>query len=143
MGAHATHRDLPPLEVVTMLPPDWELAALSGYLSSAVRRCLHERRASMLEESLSSMAYLKTFGAWASERQRKVNINGDRCCPVCNRRFVDKDSVGKAFIAYPNETCVHLQCKEDLSVCPKTGRNFAENLSVYCHALGADSPDER
>eukprot|EP00811_Abedinium_folium_P002775 NODE_1254_length_2546_cov_4.906986.p1 GENE.NODE_1254_length_2546_cov_4.906986~~NODE_1254_length_2546_cov_4.906986.p1 ORF type:complete len:746 (-),score=241.14 NODE_1254_length_2546_cov_4.906986:309-2234(-) len=138
LTAYAGHRDLPPHEVIGLLPPSWSLARLAGYLSKSTRLCLHERRASMLEESLSSMAYLKTFGAWAGERQRKVHINGDRCCPVCNRRFVDKDSVGKAFIAYPNETCVHLQCKEDLSVCPKTGRNFADNLSVYCYALGTE-----
>lgn len=133
---YAGHGDLPPHEVIGMLPASWTLESLAGYLTKCARICLHERRASMLEENLSSMAYLKTFSAWAHERIRKVNITGDRCCPVCNRRFVDKDSVGKAFVAYPNETCVHLQCKEDLSVCPKTGRSFADNLSVYCNALG-------
>merc|ERR1719476_156193 len=70
------------------------------------------------------MAYLKTYDALKNERLRKVTITGDRCCPVCNRRFVDKDSVGKAFVAYPNETCVHLQCKEDISVSPKTGQSL-------------------
>merc|ERR1712217_316030 len=134
---YAGHPDLPPDEVIGMLPAKWPLASLAGYFTKCARLCLHAKRASMLEENLSSMAYLKTFSALAKERMRKVHITGDRCCPVCNRRFVDKDSVGKAFIAYPNETCVHLQCKEDMSTCPKTGRNFADNMSVYCHALGA------
>jgi len=138
LTAYAAHRDLPPHEVMGLLPSDWPLAVLSGYLSKATRSAQHERRASMLEENLSSMAYLKTFKSWAHERMRKVHITGDRCCPVCNRRFVGKDSVGKAFIAYPNETCVHLQCKEDLSVCPKTGRSFADNLSVFCRALDTE-----
>lgn len=141
LTAYAGHRDLPPHEVIGILPSSWTLAKLSEYLTRSARMCLHERRASMLEENLSSMAYLKTFSAWAHERMRKVHITGDKCCPVCNRRFVDKDAVGKAFVAYPNETCVHLQCKEDISVCPKTGRNFADNLSVYCHALGMDRED--
>lgn len=113
LTGYAGHRDLPPHEVIGMLPGSWSLEGLSGYLMKCARVCLHERRASMLEENLSSMAYLKTFTAWAQERMTKVTITGDRCCPVCNRRFVDKDSVGKAFVAYPNETCVHLQCKED------------------------------
>lgn len=139
--AYAGHRELPPHEVVGELPSGWTLECLAPYLTKCARVCLHDKRASMLEENLSSMAYLKTFGAWAQERMRKVSITGDRCCPVCNRRFVDKDSVGKAFVAYPSETCVHLQCKEDLSVCPKTGRNFADNWSVYCHALGTDLSD--
>lgn len=142
LTSYAGHRDLPPHEVIGILPSGWTLAKLSDYLTRSARFCLHERRASMLEENLSSMAYLKTFSAWAHERMRKVHITGDRCCPVCNRRFVDKDSVGKAFVAYPNETCVHLQCKEDISVCPKTGRNFADNLSVYCHALGMDRGEQ-
>uniref|UniRef100_A0A7S1WGG0 Vacuolar sorting protein 39/Transforming growth factor beta receptor-associated zinc finger domain-containing protein n=1 Tax=Alexandrium catenella TaxID=2925 RepID=A0A7S1WGG0_ALECA len=136
LTTYAGHRDLPPEEVVAMLPADWTLESLAGYLSKCARICLHEQRVSMLEKKLSSMAYLKTFSALAHERSRKVTISGDRCCPVCNRRFVDKDSVGKAFVAYPNETCVHLQCKEDISVCPKTGVSFADNLSVYCNALG-------
>lgn len=138
---YAGHPDLPPHEIIGLIPEGWALASLAGYFTKCARICLHERRASMLEENLSSMAYLKTFNAWAKERMRKVSITGDRCCPACNRRFVDKDSVGKAFIAYPNETCVHLHCKEDLSVCPKTGRSFADNLSVYCNALGGDSTD--
>lgn len=129
--------DLPPSDVIGVVPDDWTLEFLAPYLSKCARLCLHGQRSSLLEESLSSMAYLKTFAAWATERMRKVSISGDRCCPVCNRRFVDKDLVGKAFVAYPNETCVHLQCKEDLSVCPKTGRSFADNLSVFCHALRA------
>jgi len=133
---YAGHRDLPPHEVIGVLPANWPLDSLAPYLAKCARACLHERRATMLEESLSSMAYLKTFSAWATERMRKVTITNDRCCPTCNRRFVDKDAVGKAFVAYPNETCVHLQCKEDLSVCPKTGQSFADNLSVYCSALG-------
>lgn len=139
--AYAGHWELPPHEVVNELPAGWALESLAPYLTKCARICLHDKRATMLEENLSSMAYLKTFSAWAQERMRKVNITGDKCCPVCNRRFVDKDSVGKAFVAYPSETCVHLQCKEDLSVCPKTGRNFANNLSVYCHALGTELCD--
>jgi len=135
---YAGHGDLPPHDVLGILPPSWTLESIAAYLAKCARICLHERRVSMLEENLSSMAYLKTFAAWAHERTRKVHITGDRCCPVCNRRFVDKDLVGKAFVAYPNETCVHLQCKEDLSVCPKTGQCFADNLSVHCNALGAD-----
>jgi len=140
--SYAGHPDLPPHEVIGMIPSDWALEKLSGYLTTCARLCLHQRRASMLEENLSSMAYLKTFSKWATERQRKVSITGDKCCPVCNRRFVDKDSVGKAFVAYPNETCVHLQCKEDPCVCPKTGRNFADNFSVYCNALNMDPTEE-
>ncbi|CAE7232670.1 TGFBRAP1 [Symbiodinium pilosum] len=132
---YAAHRDLPPNEVLGCLPARWPLEGISDYLSKCARICLHKQRASMLEENLSSMAYLKTFSAWAKERMRKVNITADRCCPVCNKRFVDKDSVGKAFVAYPNETCVHFTCKEHASICPKTGKNFADNLSVYCHAL--------
>mmetsp|Transcript_90974 Transcript_90974/g.253205 ORF Transcript_90974/g.253205 Transcript_90974/m.253205 type:complete len:1006 (-) Transcript_90974:131-3148(-) len=137
LTGYAGHGDLPPSEVIGMLPAEWTLESLGYYLSKCARIGLHERRASMFEKSLSSMAYLKTFSALAHERSRKVTITGDRCCPVCTRRFVDKDSVGKAFVAYPNETCVHLQCKEDLSVCPKTGVSFADNLSVYCNALGS------
>lgn len=142
LTTYAEHHDLPPSEVVGMLPADWPLESLAAYLTKSARLCLHEQRVSMLEKKLSSMAYLKTFGALAHERSRKVTITGDRCCPVCNRRFVDKDSVGKAFVAYPNETCVHLQCKEDLSVCPKTGVSFADNLSVYCNALGGMDTSE-
>ncbi|CAE8687186.1 unnamed protein product [Polarella glacialis] len=138
---YAGHRDLPATEVMGMLPSSWPLEALAEYLTKCARIYLHEQRAGMLEENLSSMAYLKTFSALTKERMRKVNITGDRCCPVCNRRFVDKDSVGKAFLAYPNETCVHLQCKEHLSICPKTGRNFSDNISVYCHALSS-APEE-
>lgn len=138
LNAYAGHCDLPAHEVIDMLPSTWTLSCLSSYLSRSARLCLHERRSSVLEENLSSMAYLKTFSIWARERKRKVHITGDKCCPVCNRRFVDKDSVGKAFVAYPNETCVHLQCKEDISICPKTGRNFADNFSVCCHALGME-----
>merc|ERR1711862_529749 len=134
--AYVGHPDLPPHEVIGLLPAHWPLEGLAGYLSACARVSLHARRASMLEENLSSMAYLKTFGAWAGERRRKVWITGDRCCPVCNHRFVDKNSVWKAFVAYPNETCVHLQCKDDPSVCPKTGQSFADDLSEYCHALG-------
>jgi len=139
---YAGHRDLPPNEVLAFLPACWPLEVVSGYLSSCARICLHKQRASMLEENLSSMAYLKTFGAWAKERMRKVNITVDKCCPVCNKRFVDKDSVGKAFVAYPNETCVHFTCKEHPSICPKTGKNFSDNLSVYCHALGVAQEDQ-
>ncbi|CAJ1450429.1 unnamed protein product, partial [Effrenium voratum] len=138
---YAGHRDLPPNEVLGVLPAHWSLEGVADYLSKSARICLHQQRASMLEENLSSMAYLKTFSAWTKERMRKVSITVDRCCPVCNKRFVDKDSVGKAFVAYPNETCVHFTCKEHPSICPKTGKNFADNLSVYCHALGAR--DER
>jgi len=138
LTGYAGHHDLPPHEVVGLLPADWKLESLAAYLTKCTHIGLHERRAGMLEENLSSMAYLKTFDALAQERMRKVTITGDRCCPVCNRRFVDKDSVGKAFVAYPNETCVHLQCKEDISVCPKTGQNFADNISVFCNALGTD-----
>eukprot|EP00931_Biecheleriopsis_adriatica_P041032 TRINITY_DN23499_c0_g1_i1.p1 TRINITY_DN23499_c0_g1~~TRINITY_DN23499_c0_g1_i1.p1 ORF type:complete len:996 (-),score=246.12 TRINITY_DN23499_c0_g1_i1:28-2979(-) len=139
---YAGHNDLPPHEVVSALPSHWTLEGVAGYLTKCARICLHEQRASMLEENLSSMAYLKTFSAWAKERMRKVTIGGDRCCPVCNRRFVDKDSVGKAFVAYPNETCVHMQCKDDPSVCPKTGRNFSDNTSVFCDALGTGAIEE-
>lgn len=141
LGGYAGFHDLAPHDIVGLLPSDWSLESLAEYLTKCTRLFLHERRALMLEENLSSMAYLKTFDALAHERMRKVTITGDRCCPVCNRRFVDRDSVGKAFIAYPNETCVHLQCKEDLSVCPKTGQNFTDNLSVLCNALCADSSD--
>jgi len=133
---YAGHRDLPPNEVLGILPAHWTLEGIADYLSKCARVCLHQQRASMLEENLSSMAYLKTFSAWAKERMRKVNITVDRCCPVCNKRFVDKDNVGKAFVAYPNETCVHFTCKEHPSICPKTGKNFSDNLSVYCQALG-------
>eukprot|EP00434_Breviolum_minutum_P008919 symbB.v1.2.007862.t1/scaffold448.1/size203282/14 len=133
---YAGHRDLPPNEVLGILPAHWTLEGVADYLSKCARVCLHQQRASMLEENLSSMAYLKTFSAWAKERMRKVNITVDRCCPVCNKRFVDKDNVGKAFVAYPNETCVHFTCKEHPSICPKTGKNFSDNLSVYCQALG-------
>ncbi|CAK8989769.1 unnamed protein product [Durusdinium trenchii] len=129
---YAGHRDVPPNEVLGLLPSHWTLEGVAEYLSQCARICLHQQRASMLEENLSSMAYLKTFSAWAKERMRKVNITVDRCCPVCNKRFVDKDNVGKAFVAYPNETCVHFTCKEHPSICPKTGKNFSDNLSVYC-----------
>ncbi|CAE7216086.1 tgfbrap1 [Symbiodinium natans] len=139
---YAAHRDLPPNEVLGCLPAHWPLEGISDYLSKCARICLHRQRASMLEENLSSMAYLKTFSAWAKERMRKVNITLDRCCPVCNKRFVDKDSVGKAFVAYPNETCVHFTCKEHPSICPKTGKNFSDNLSVYCHALSAGQDEQ-
>jgi len=138
LTGYAGHHDLPPHEVIGLLPDDWSLDSLAEYLTKSTRLCLHERRANMLEENLSSMAYLKTFDALTQERMRKVTITGDRCCPVCNRRFVDKDSVGKAFVAYPNETCVHLQCKEDLSVCPKTGQSFADNVNVFCNALAVE-----
>jgi len=138
---YAGHSDLPTHEVVGVLPASWPLECLAGYFSKCARLCLHERRSSMFEESLSSMAYLKTFGAWATERMRKVTMDKEKCCPTCNRRFVGQDNVAKAFVAYPNETCVHLQCKEDLSVCPKTGQNFADNLSMYCSALCADAGD--
>ncbi|CAK9065480.1 Calcium-dependent protein kinase 2 (PfCDPK2), partial [Durusdinium trenchii] len=134
---YAGHRDVPPNEVLGLLPSHWTLEGVAEYLSQCARICLHQQRASMLEENLSSMAYLKTFSAWAKERMRKVNITVDRCCPVCNKRFVDKDNVGKAFVAYPNETCVHFTCKEHPSICPKTGKNFSDNLSVYCQALGS------
>eukprot|EP00928_Gymnodinium_smaydae_P017545 TRINITY_DN16710_c0_g6_i1.p1 TRINITY_DN16710_c0_g6~~TRINITY_DN16710_c0_g6_i1.p1 ORF type:complete len:1102 (-),score=238.85 TRINITY_DN16710_c0_g6_i1:33-3338(-) len=135
---YAGHHDLPPNEVIGLLPADWTLDRLAGYLTKCTRILLHAQRAGMFEENLSSMAYLKTFDAVARERQKKVTITGDRCCPVSNRRFVDKDSVGKAFVAYPNETCVHFHCKEDIHVCPKTGTNFSDNLSVYCSALSPD-----
>lgn len=141
LTGYAGHRDLPPHQVIGLLPADWTLDSLAGYLTKCARICLHSRRAGMLEENLSSMAYLKTFAAWANERKTKVCITGDRCCPVCNRRFVDKDSVGKAFVAYPNEVCVHLQCKENLSVCPKTGTCFSDNVNVWCNALGTDGVD--
>jgi len=136
LTGYVGHGDLPPHEVIGMLPESWPLHGLAPYLAKCARMCLHQRRAGMLEESLSSMAYLKTFGAWASERTRKVTITTERACPRCNRRFVDKDAVSKAFVAYPNGTCVHLQCKDDLSICPRTGRCFADNLSVFCNALG-------
>mmetsp|Transcript_105695 Transcript_105695/g.166894 ORF Transcript_105695/g.166894 Transcript_105695/m.166894 type:complete len:707 (+) Transcript_105695:41-2161(+) len=136
LTAYVGHRDLPPSEVIGMLPSSWTLSSLSVYLSRSARSCLHEKRATMLEENLSSMAYLKTFSTWAGERKRNVRMTGDKCCPVCNRRFVDKDAVGKAFVAYPNETCVHLPCKEKDHICPKTQRNFKDNASVY--ALGVD-----
>jgi len=139
---YAAHRDLPPNEVLACLPATWSLEGISDYLSKCARLCLHRQRASMLEENLSSMAYLKTFSAWAKERMRKVNITLDKCCPVCNKRFVDKDSVGKAFVAYPNETCVHFTCKEHPSICPKTGKNFSDNLSVYCHALSVGQDEQ-
>ena len=98
-------------------------------------------------------------GSFSSISVLQVNITVDRCCPVCNKRFVDKadaaelmdrclipfnphiakvwerredpilpnptkmvpkititperqDNVGKAFVAYPNETCVHFTCKD-------------------------------
>lgn len=139
---YAGHTDLPPNEVLGILPANWTLEGVADYLSKCARICLHQQRASMLEENLSSMAYLKTFSAWTKERMRKVNITVDRCCPVCNKRFVDKDNVGKAFVAYPNETFVHFTCKEHPSICPKTGKNFSDNLSVYCQALGADAATE-
>lgn len=140
---YAGHGDLSPQEVIGLLPAAWPLDCVAGYLTKCARICLHGRRSSMFEENLSSMAYLKTFNAWAHERTRKVTITRDSCCFKCTRRFVDKDCVGKAFVAYPNETCVHLQCKEDLSVCPKTGQSFADNFSVYCHALSEDSAERR
>mmetsp|Transcript_1359 Transcript_1359/g.3648 ORF Transcript_1359/g.3648 Transcript_1359/m.3648 type:complete len:679 (-) Transcript_1359:38-2074(-) len=141
LTTYAGHRDLPPGEVLKLLPSTWTLANLAEYLSKAGRFAVHERRVSMLEENLSSMAYLKTFTALAQERMRKVSITGDRCCPVCNSRFVGKDAVSKAFAAYPNETCVHVHCQQDASVCPKTGRDFAESASVYGYALGQSATD--
>jgi len=136
LTTYVGHPDLSPTKVLPLLPASWTMASLADYLSKAGRMALHERRVSMLEEHLSSMAYLKTYNAWAQERMRKVTITGDKCCPVCNRRFVGKDSVSKAFAAYPNETCVHVQCQQDASICPKTGRNFADTASVFGHALG-------
>jgi len=138
---YAGHSDLPPHEVLAILPDSWTLESLGGYLSKCARLHLHERRASLLEENLSSMVYLKTYSAWAQERSAKVTMDKEKCCPTCNRRFVGQDNVAKAFVAYPNETCVHLQCKEDLSICPKTGRNFTDNLSIYCSTLAASSPE--
>jgi len=140
MMGYAGHHDLPPHEVIGILPKDWALQDISSYLTKCARISLHEHRASLFETNLSAMAYLKTYSAWASERKMKVSITGDRCCYVCNRRFVDNDNI-KAFVAYPNEVCVHLQCKVDLSICPKTGRNFKDNWSVYCNALGTESKD--
>lgn len=135
------HPDLKPHEVLGVLPDCWPLECLAGYLSKCARESMHGRRASMFEESLSSMAYLKTFSAWAREKKKKVTIDKESCCPTCNRRFVGQDNVAKAFVAYPNETCLHLQCKDDLSVCPKTGQNFKDNMTVYCNALCADAGD--
>merc|ERR1712110_1203448 len=64
---YAGHPDLPPHEIIGVLPADWPLDSLAGYLTKCARIYLHDRRASMLEENLSSMAYLKTFNAWAKE----------------------------------------------------------------------------
>lgn len=130
LTTYATHRDLPPEEVLDLLPEDWDLAGLSSYLSRCMRACLHAQRAGILEENLSSMAYLKTFSAWSNERATKVVIENASCCAVCHTRIL-----GKAFVAYPNSTCVHLQCAQSYTVCPKTGKDFSDNLSVFCHPL--------
>lgn len=53
---------------------------------------------------------------------------------MASERRCLQDNVGKAFVAYPNLTCVHFTCKEHPSICPKTGKNFSDNLSVYCPA---------
>jgi len=141
LTTYAGHPNLPPAEVLKLLPSSWTMASLAEYLTKAGRFALHERRVRMLEENLSSMAYLKTFNALAQEKMRKVNMTGDRCCPVCNCRLVGQDAVSKAFAAYPNETCVHVQCQQDPAVCPKTGRDFAESASVYGYALGQPAAD--
>eukprot|EP00971_Amphidinium_carterae_P289450 5746916-Amphidinium_carterae.1 len=54
---------------------------------------------------------------------------------------VGQNGVCQAFAAYPNETCVHVHCQQDASVCPKTGRDFAESASVYGYALGQSATD--
>eukprot|EP00435_Cladocopium_sp_Y103_P065906 s161_g28.t1 len=118
------------MQVLGILPSNWTLEGVADYLSKCARICLHQQRASMLEENLSSMAYLKTFSAWTKERMRKVNITVDRCCPVCNKRFVDKDNVGKAFVAYPNETCVKLSVLMQLKSCEEKGVADIANLDL-------------
>merc|ERR1712046_399920 len=45
---YAGHPDLPPHEVISLLPA-WPLQSLAGYLTRCARRCLHEQRYSMLE----------------------------------------------------------------------------------------------
>ncbi|CEL95659.1 unnamed protein product [Vitrella brassicaformis CCMP3155] len=119
LSKYAGHRDLDPVDVTPLLPGEWALLTeVVDYWTVGLRTRLHAVRSRAIEEHLSSMAFLKTHQQWSQLRSRCVTITGDRSCPLCTRRILDK-----AFVAYPDGTCVHLQCDKAAAMASSTGSN--------------------
>ncbi|PFH33694.1 hypothetical protein BESB_079100 [Besnoitia besnoiti] len=110
---YGAHPDLAPSLVVRLLPDAWLLTEVSDYLVSSFRNLLHEKMTASLQEQLSTVSYLQTYSRWASQRAASYVVTPERSCPVCTRRLGSA-----AFVAYPDGTCVHLQCAGDVASLP-------------------------
>ncbi|RQX70898.1 vacuolar sorting 39 domain 2 protein, partial [Toxoplasma gondii CAST] len=108
LSKYGAHPDLEPSRVVRMLPDDWLLTEVADYFVASFRERLHDKLTATLQEQLSTVAYLHTYSDWARQRSSCFVITPERSCPVCTRRLGLT-----AFVAYPDGTCVHIQCAGD------------------------------
>nr|CEL70135.1 TPA: TGF beta receptor associated protein-like protein, related [Neospora caninum Liverpool] len=135
LSKYGDHPDLEPSLVVRLLPDEWQLTEVADYLVASFRERLHEKMTASLQEQLSTVAYLHTYSDWARQRSSCYVVTPERSCPVCTRRLGLT-----AFVAYPDGTCVHLQCADGNTLHPSqeppTGSSQFENNAF---AVGAGS----
>eukprot|EP00742_Colponemidia_sp_Colp-10_P005858 GILJ01006266.1.p1 GENE.GILJ01006266.1~~GILJ01006266.1.p1 ORF type:complete len:957 (-),score=149.06 GILJ01006266.1:255-3125(-) len=119
LNRYPNHPQLQPLRVLEVLPKDWSVSDVSGYITRVMRSQLHQCRQAQVERQLFKMDHLQVQCQHVSARNRYVAITPSKACSICNRRIDDM-----VFVAYPNNTVVHYNCTENLQVCPVTGVRF-------------------
>ena len=70
--------DFEPIKVLNMLPANWPLSSLEGFLANALRRTLHTQRLASIECALAQReAYMAAVSVFP-DRRKKIVLSDER-----------------------------------------------------------------
>ena len=107
------------LSVLDMLPEEWTVSMIQGFISGSMREKFSTTREIKVESNLHKQLFLQTKETFISNHEGVINMNEERTCQYCKKPFTES-----AAARYPNGIVVHVRCAVDKNLCPVTGRKF-------------------
>ncbi|OQV13873.1 Transforming growth factor-beta receptor-associated protein 1 [Hypsibius exemplaris] len=97
--------DFDPAKVLSMLPANWPLSCLEGFLSHTLRRSLHSQRTGAVERGLAKCLHFSAQLSTVGRLKDKILLTEERRCIFCKKPFLDC-----TFKRLTDGRLVHLHC---------------------------------
>lgn len=112
-------REFNVVSVLNMLPDDWTVSMIQGFISGSMRQRFSATRETRIESSLQKQLFLQTKEQHIKKHNGCINMNDENLCDFCKKPFAES-----TVARYPNGTVVHVRCAGNKSTCPVTGNKF-------------------
>ena len=116
---HRRAKEMDAIEVLSILPDHWSIAALMPALNSLVRSKIHERRMTSVKRNLAEAENRNLQYEELQLVEAPVLVLENSYCMICKKNF-RCPRVSR----YPNGVVLHPECVKDVSICPITGQIF-------------------